>query len=129
MLADPEGNEFCVIEESNSWLAGTRFLGELAATARGRSASSGPRRSTGRWCTTRTARPRSSRRGGIRRSPGAGRRSTSAAARNRMHLVLVADDLDAEVERLVSLGASVVSRGDDVEMADPDGNEFHLRQG
>src|SRR6478736_5095949 len=48
------------------------------------------------------------------------------ADRNRMHLVLVADDLDAEVERLVSLGASVVARGDDVEMADPDGNEFRL---
>src|SRR6478736_6560690 len=48
------------------------------------------------------------------------------ADRNRMHLVLVADDLDAEVERLVSLGASVVARGDDVKMADPDGNEFRL---
>ena len=31
VLADPEGNEFCVIEESNSWLAGMGFLGELAA--------------------------------------------------------------------------------------------------
>ena len=31
VLADPEGNEFCVIEETNNWLAGTGFLGELAA--------------------------------------------------------------------------------------------------
>ena len=31
MLADPEGNEFCVIESTNNWLAGTGFLGELAA--------------------------------------------------------------------------------------------------
>ena len=46
----------------------------------------------------------------------------------RAHLDLGTDDLDAEVERLVSLGASVVARGDDVEMADPDGNEFRLRQ-
>ena len=31
VLADPEGNEFCVIESTNNWLAGTGFLGELAA--------------------------------------------------------------------------------------------------
>ena len=48
--------------------------------------------------------------------------------RNRMWFELVADELEAEVERLVSLGATVVSRGDDVELADPDGNEFRLRQ-
>ena len=31
MLADPEGNEFCVIEPGNGFLAGCGFLGELAA--------------------------------------------------------------------------------------------------
>ena len=30
VLADPDGNEFCVIEAGNSWLAGCGFLGELA---------------------------------------------------------------------------------------------------
>ena len=30
MLADPEGNEFCVIEPGNAFLAGCGFLGELA---------------------------------------------------------------------------------------------------
>ena len=30
VLADPEGNEFCVIEAGNSYLAGCGFLGELA---------------------------------------------------------------------------------------------------
>ena len=30
VLADPEGNEFCVIEPGNIFLAGCRFLGELA---------------------------------------------------------------------------------------------------
>lgn len=51
-------------------------------------------------------------------------------APNRMYVVLVADDVEAEVERLVGLGASVVGRdADTVEMADPDGNEFHLRAG
>ncbi len=30
VLADPEGNEFCVIEPGNAFLAGCGFLGELA---------------------------------------------------------------------------------------------------
>ncbi len=30
VLADPEGNEFCVIEPGNSWLADCGFLGEPA---------------------------------------------------------------------------------------------------
>ncbi len=30
VLADPDGNEFCVIEAGNNWLAGCGFLGELA---------------------------------------------------------------------------------------------------
>src|SRR5829696_4083309 len=30
VLADPEGNEFCVIEPDNAFLAGCGFLGELA---------------------------------------------------------------------------------------------------
>ena len=48
---------------------------------------------------------------------------------NRMYFVLAADDLDAEVERLVGLGARLVARTDArVELADPDGNEFHLRR-
>ncbi len=29
MLADPEGNEFCVIEPGSKWLAGCGFLAEL----------------------------------------------------------------------------------------------------
>ena len=129
VLADPEGNEFCVIEETNNWLAGTGFLGEIAAD--------GTREVGLFWSEalgwplvhdedgeTAIAPPE----GGMKIAWG-GPPLNERADRNRMHLVLVADDLDAEVERLVSLGASVVARGDDVEMADPDGNEFHLRQG
>ena len=49
--------------------------------------------------------------------------------KNRLHLDLGATDLDAEVERLTGVGASVVEprrMGDFrwVTMADPDGNEF-----
>ena len=49
--------------------------------------------------------------------------------KNKVHLDLSADDLDAEVDRLLGAGASLVGRrGDDnfrwVTLADPDGNEF-----
>ena len=47
-------------------------------------------------------------------------------AKNRQHFDLRAmGSVDAEVERLVALGASVIGGGGDlVVMADPEGNEF-----
>lgn len=128
VLADPEGNEFCVIEAGNSWLAGTGFLGELAAD--------GTREVGVFWSAAlgwplvwdedgeTAVQPPD---GGIKVAWG-GSPLNERQARNRMHFVLVADDLDAEVGRLVVLGASVAERhGDRVEMADPDGNEFWVR--
>ncbi len=51
--------------------------------------------------------------------------------RNRLHLDLGPDDRDAEVERLVDMGARYVESGQDpdgvVVLADPEGNEFRLR--
>jgi hypothetical protein len=49
--------------------------------------------------------------------------------KNKIHLDLTADDLDAEVDRLVAAGAGLVERrGDEsfrwVTLTDPDGNEF-----
>ena len=49
--------------------------------------------------------------------------------KNRIHVDLMADDLDAEVDRLVEAGAGLVERrGDEsfrwVTLTDPDGNEF-----
>src|SRR3954451_10877019 len=51
------------------------------------------------------------------------------AGKNRLHLDFVPDDLDAEVDRLVAMGASKIDIGqaDDatwVVLADPEGNEF-----
>ena len=51
--------------------------------------------------------------------------------KNKLHLDLSANDLDAEVDRLVAAGASLVARrGDDsfrwATMADPHGNEFDV---
>jgi hypothetical protein len=49
-------------------------------------------------------------------------------AKNRLHLDLRPDDQDAEVERLIALGASRVDIGQGdvpwVVLADPEGNEF-----
>jgi predicted enzyme related to lactoylglutathione lyase len=128
VLADPEGNEFCVIEEGNNWLAGTGFLGEVAAD--------GTREVGLFWAAalgwplvhdedgeTAIQPPE----GGMKIAWG-GPPLNERAPRNRMHFVVVADDLETEVDRLVGLGATVVARGDDVEMADPDGNEFRLRR-
>ena len=128
VLADPEGNEFCVIEAGNNWLAGTGFLGELAADGT---------REVGVFWAAALDWPLVHDEDGETaiRSPEdrmliawGGPPLNERPERNRMHFVLAADDLDAEVERLVGLGASEVSRsGGSVEMADPDGNEFWLR--
>jgi len=49
--------------------------------------------------------------------------------KNRIHLDLSTDDLDAEVDRLLGAGATLVERrGDEsfrwVTLSDPDGNQF-----
>lgn len=54
--------------------------------------------------------------------------------KNRLHLDLMSPDVEAEVERLMSAGASLVGRrGDEsfawVTLADPDGNEFCVAPG
>ena len=128
VLADPEGNEFCVIPETNNWLAGTAFLGELAADGT---------REVGVFWSEALGWPLVHDEDGetaIRSPDGrmivawGGPPLNERHGRNRMHLVLSTDDLEAEVTRLVSLGATEVSRsGGRVELADPDGNELWLR--
>ena len=51
--------------------------------------------------------------------------------KNRVHVDLHADDLDAEVGRLISLGARVLHPERDglVVMADVEGNEFCVTSG
>lgn len=47
--------------------------------------------------------------------------------KNRVHMDLYTDDLEAETVRLVALGAVLVARHEkNTEFADPEGNEFCL---
>ncbi|MEV4165902.1 VOC family protein [Nonomuraea dietziae] len=52
----------------------------------------------------------------------------SKIVKNRVHLDVRCDDLDAESRRLTALGARVVEYVEDwIVMADPEGNEFCLQ--
>ena len=129
VLADPEGNELCVIEAGNGFLAGTGFLGELACDG-GRQVGVFWAQALG-WPLvwdqddeTAVQSPHGGTKvawGGLSDSPKRGRN------RQRFDLALTDGDLAAEVERLVALGATRLGGDDDVvELADPGGNEFSL---
>ena len=74
VLADPGGNEFCVIEPGNNFLAGCGFLGEVSCDGTREVGLFWRDDSGGRSCGTRTRRPPSSRRVAAPRSRGAVRR-------------------------------------------------------
>ena len=130
VLADPEGNEFCVIEPGSSFLDGCGFLGELACDGT---------REVGHfwaealswllvWDTdqeTAVQSPHGGTKvawGGPPVAPRHGRN------RQRFDLALTDGDLATEVDRLVALGATQLDGATEggVELADPDGNEFCL---
>jgi len=128
VLADPEGNELCMIEAGNRFLAGTGFLGELACDGT---------RAVGVFWSEALGWPLvwdedeetaiQSPRGGTKVSWG-GPPVPPKHGRNRQRLDLVTADVGSEVARLVALGATRLGElGDGVELADPDGNEFGLR--
>ncbi|MEU4776406.1 VOC family protein [Micromonospora sp. NPDC023633] len=68
VLADPEGNEFCVIEPATTSSPTADSSARWPATVRRRSDTSGARRWDGRWSGIRTRRPRSVHRTAVRRS-------------------------------------------------------------
>ena len=130
VLADPEGNAFCVIEPDNNFLAGcgpigavncdgTQQVGYFWSKALG-------------WPLVWDENQETSIQsplGGTKVSWG-GPPVEPRQGRNRQRFDLVSSDPAYEVERLHSLGAT--RRGDlfdGVELADPDGNEFSLRAG
>ncbi len=131
VLADPEGNEFCVIEPGNNFLADCGFLGELACDGS---------REVGYFWSEALGWPLvwdqdeetaiQSPAGGTKIAWG-GPPLRPKTGRNRLHFDLappVDGDQQAEVDRLVSLGATRVDTGQGdvswVVMADPDGHEF-----
>jgi predicted enzyme related to lactoylglutathione lyase len=131
VLADPEGNEFCIIEPGNNFLADCGFFGELACDG---SQEVGYFWSAALgwplvWDQDQETAIRSPH-GGPKISWG-GPPLMPKAGKNRLHFDLAppADgDQQAEVDRLISLGATRIDIGQGevswVVMADPDGNEF-----
>ena len=129
VLADPEGNEFCVIEPGSSFLAGCGFLGEVGCDGT---------RACGLFWSEALAWPLvwdqdeetaiQSPHGGTKIAWG-GPPLAPKPARSRQRLELGVTDAQAETDRLLALGASRLEPGDDgvVALADPDGNELVLR--
>lgn len=130
VLADPEGNEFCVIEAGNTYLAGCGFLGEVACDGT---------HAVGEFWGTALGWPLvwdegeetaiQHPHGGTKIAWG-GSPLDPKLGKNRLHFDLAPVDGDqaGEVARLEALGARRIDIGqgdvDWVVMADPDGGEF-----
>ena len=131
VLADPEDNEFCVIEPGNDFLADCGFIGALSCDG---SQAVGYFWSKALgwplvWDQDHETAIRSPR-GGPKVTWG-GPPMRPKTGKNRLHFDLAAlghGDQQAEVDRLVFLGATRIDIGQGevgwVVMADPDGNEF-----
>ncbi|MEV5982588.1 VOC family protein [Streptomyces sp. NPDC052114] len=132
VLADPEGNEFCVLEPRETY----RDTGPMAAVVVD---SADPRAMAGFWGEAMdwTVHQVTDDQAVLRSSEGVGpylefiRTPDAKTVRNRVHLDLrpyPGDDLEAEVKRLRALGATAIDIGQgDVPwtvLADPEGNEF-----
>ena len=132
VLADPDGNELCVIEPGNNFLAGCGRIGAINCDGT---------KETGYFWSEVLGWPlvwNQDEETAIRAPDGTGPLITWSGppllpktAKNRLHLDIAPTERggqQAEVDRLVALGASRVDIGqgdvDRVVLADPDGNEF-----
>jgi len=130
VLADPEGNEFCIIEPENSFLADCGRLGSITCDGS---------REVGYFWSEALGWPLvwdQDEETAVRAPDGTGPFITwgppalPKITKNRLHLDIAPahGDQRAEVDRLVSLGATRIDIGqgdvDWVVMVDPDGNEF-----
>jgi predicted enzyme related to lactoylglutathione lyase len=132
VLADPEGNELCLIEPGNKFLAGCGRLGSITCDGT---------RQVGYFWSAALGWPLvwdQDEETAIRAPDGTGPLITwggppvaPKVGKNRLHLDIAPPehvDQRAEVERLTSLGARRVDIGQGdvhwVVMADPDDNEF-----
>ncbi|MEU9982859.1 VOC family protein [Streptomyces sp. NPDC050856] len=131
VLADPEGNEFCVIGPGNDFLTDCGFIGALACDG-SQEVGYFWSRALGWplvWDQDQETAVRSPH-GGPKITWG-GPPLMPRTGKNRLHFDLAPPahgDQQAEVDRLVSLGATRIGIGRDevgrVVMADPDGQEF-----
>ena len=135
VLADPEDNEFCVIEAGNGFLADCGLVGALSCDGS---------QAVGYFWSRALDWPLVWDQDGETaiQSPQGGTKITwggppvaPKVGKNRLHLDLVpspGSDLATEVARLESLGARSLDIGqgdvDRVVMADPDDNEFCVRR-
>jgi catechol 2,3-dioxygenase-like lactoylglutathione lyase family enzyme len=132
VLADPAGNELCVIEPGNNYLAGTGRLGEV--TCDGTRAVGLFWRDALGWPLVWDEGEQTaiqSPLGGtkIAWDPWGGSPAELQAG-NRQRFDLVSAEPTREADRLVSLGAApLAGRSDHIRLADPDGNEFGLYAG
>ena len=129
VLADPEGNEFCIIEPGNNFLAGCGRLGAINCDGT---------KELGYFWSAVLDWPLvwdQDEETAIRAPDGTGSKITWSGpplmprqGKDRFHLHIApdGDDRDAEIERLVALGArrSEYRDADRIVMLDPDGNEF-----
>ncbi|MFE6509527.1 VOC family protein [Nocardioides sp. NPDC057767] len=133
VLGDPEGNELCVIPAGNNWLAGTGFLGEVAAD--------GSRENGTFWSAalgwplvwdqdgeTAVATP-----SGTAKVAWGGPPPVPRGPRDRFRFDLIAPEEtgpEDEIRRLVDLGATLVDEtggaGRWARMTDPDAYEFEV---
>ena len=127
VLADPGGNELCVIEPGNNFLAGTGHLGEVTCSGTRdvglfwRDALSWPLV----WDENEETAVQSPL-GGTKVSWG-GPPVEPQHGPNRQRFDLVTDDLSGETGRLISLGATRLGAlADGIELTDEDGNKFGL---
>ncbi len=134
VLADPEGNELCIIEPNNKFLSNTGRIGAINCDGN---------KETGYFWSEVLGWPLVWDQDGetaIQSPDGTGPKITWSGpplkekiGKNRIHFDIastVADGQGAELERLLSLGARHVDIGQGevswVVLADPDGNEFCL---
>jgi predicted enzyme related to lactoylglutathione lyase len=131
VLADPDGNELCVLEPGNSFLADCGFLGALAADGS---------QEVGYFWSEALGWPLvwDQDQETAVRSPAGGPKITwggppvaPKTGKYRLHYDLASPqggDQQAEVDRLLALGATYADIGqgavDWVVLADPDGHEF-----
>ncbi|HEX9991985.1 MAG TPA: VOC family protein [Acidimicrobiales bacterium] len=131
VLADPEGNELCVLEPGNSFVSDSSRLGSITCEGT---------REVGLFWSAALGWPLvwdQDEETAVRAPDGThtfitwGGAPPPKVGRNRLHLEVAPAGgaaQEAEVERLVPLGATLLDRGeggaDRVALADPDGNEL-----